>query len=98
MDYSKLIKDIKDNACEAWLEEYNKAPSKECKAFEALTTFTAELEWNKYFSTYEEYQAEIARLESKLTLADWKHLYKYSGNNPWRLKCKEMIEKLEKQK
>lgn len=91
----KKMKDAISLFCknDYWRKFYEGAPTDKCKRHIAL---------GFYHSTYyadigiEEAYKQQKAIEQKLTLADWKHLYKYSGNNPWRLKCKEMIEKLEK--
>lgn len=94
MDYPKLTNQIVNNASDSWKEEYEEVPSKECKAYNALSTISAYMHWQEYFATYEDYQMECKRLLEKLTLADWEYLYKYCGNNPWRTRCKKRIAEL----
>ena len=97
MDYKKLLSGIKDGVSESWIEEYDNAPTLARKKYMALTRADTVENLEKYFSSREEYRAELKRLLDEFTLEDWKHAYKYSGNNPWRLRCKKEIERLEKQ-
>ena len=72
-----------------WKECYETAPSDICKERIAI-----DFCYSKYGDGYND-DAERTRLESQLDLADWKHLLKYSGNNPWRSKCRKKVMELE---
>lgn len=73
-----------------WREEYETAPSDICKQRVAL-----DFCFSTYYGQGYNDDDERKRLESQLDLGDWKHLLKYSGNNPWRTKCKQKIAELE---
>ena len=89
----KVIEHFTKN--EYWKEEYENAPSEECRELIVFQHCRGQLGRDDYFKDLEEYKTERERLESKLSLADWKHLLKYSGNNPWRGKCRQKIKELE---
>ena len=74
-----------------WKEVYDAAPSEESKRHCALTFY------NSWYMGSKDGIAEQKRIEKKLTLEDWKYLLKYTANNPFRTKCKENIERLEKE-
>ncbi len=44
----------------------------------------------------EEYYGRQGEPESEMGLEDWEYLYRYSGANPFKTKCKDMMEKLKK--
>ena len=72
-----------------WKKVYDDAPSEESRRHCALTFYNG---W--YFGSTDGV-AEQRRLEKKLTLEDWQYLLKYSGNNPFRKRCRENIERLQ---
>ena len=72
-----------------WKEEYETAPSDTCRERIAIDYC-----YSLYGNGYDD-DSERDRLEAQLSLADWKHLLKYSGNNPWRGKCRQKIRELE---
>ena len=86
-----------DNALEVylknpyWKKVYDAAPSEESRRYCALNFYNS---W--YFGSTDGI-AEQRKIEKNLTLEDWKYLLKYSGNNPFRIKCKENIERLSKE-
>ena len=59
----------------AWRKYYEKAPSEQCREFIALEFLYSEEE-------SDEIAAAMDEKEKGLTIQDWKHLYKYCGNNP----------------
>ena len=79
----------------AYGEEYNTAPSDSCKERIAFSYCNSIYNWESFFSSIEEFKAERDKIESKLDIKDWKHLLKYSGNNPWHSKCLKKIKELE---
>ena len=72
-----------------WKKVYETAPSDTCRKRIALDYC-----YSIYGDGYDD-DAERDRLEAQLDLADWKHLLKYSGVNPWRGKCRKKIKELE---
>lgn len=42
----------------------------------------------------DDYYREQDALEEKMCLEDWEYLYRYSGNNPFKVKSRKMIEAL----
>ena len=78
-----------------WKEYYDTAPSVACKTRIAFNFCSTDYGIEGYFESKEDFWAERKRLEAQLDLADWKHLLKYSGNNPWRGKCMKEIKELE---
>ena len=78
-----------------WREYYETAPSEECKD-RIVFTFCFSLYGDEgFFASIEDFKNAGETLESKLGLADWKHLLKYAGVNPFRSKCGAKIEELE---
>lgn len=71
-----------------WKEFYEEAPSTKCKRHIELGFYYSHFYADKDLDKVYEEQRKI---ESQLDLAEWKHLLKYSGNNPWCGKCKKMI-------
>ena len=71
-----------------WAAYYNDAPSDRCKEYIALEF---------YYSEYEDDETARAldQMENDLAIEDWKHLLKYSGNNPGRGKIAKRITELE---
>ena len=59
----------------AWRKYYEKAPSEQCREFIALEFLYSDEE-------SDEIAAAMDEKEKGLTIQDWKHLYKYCGNNP----------------
>ena len=59
----------------AWREYYETAPSEQCREFIALEFLYSDEE-------SDEIAAAMDEKEKGLTIQDWKHLYKYCGNNP----------------
>ena len=74
-----------------WKRVYDEAPSKESRRHCALDFY------NSWYFGSKDGIAEQHRIEKNLTLEDWKYLMKYAGNSPFRLKCKENIERLSKE-
>jgi len=71
-----------------WAKYYEEAPSKECKQYIALEFY--------YSDTEDEEAAEaMDKLEPKLSLNDWKHLYAYCANNPRKGVIAKKIAELE---
>lgn len=81
-----------------WKEYYESAPSDACKERIAFNFAFSHYGIEDYFESGEEFRNERDRIESQLDLADWKHLLKYSGNNPWHTKCRNKVRELEAQK
>ncbi len=78
-----------------WKKYLEEAPSGECKAYIKLNFYLSDIE-----SDGPEKDAVIDKMnayEDKLGLADWKHLLKYAGNNPFAGKCKKRIAELSEQ-
>lgn len=73
-----------------WKEVYDAAPSEESRRHCALDFY------NSWYMGNKDGVAEQRRIEKKLNLEDWKYLLKYSGNNPFRIRCMENIERLSK--
>jgi len=72
-----------------WAAYYNDAPSDKLKEYIALDFY--------YSETEEEEAAEtMDAIEPELSIEDWKHLLKYSGNTPARAKIMKKIVELEK--
>ena len=80
----------------AWKRYYEDAPSKVCKRYVELDFYRS----HNYSSLYpdsdelEAVHEEQKHLQDKMGVADWKHLAKYAGNNPFRGKCLEKIKEL----
>lgn len=68
-----------------WKEYYDTAPSKGCKDYIELN-FTADAYDD------EEYKQKRIAIMDTLLYADWEHLYKYAGNNPFKSYCKQRME------
>ena len=69
----KLVQEWLKNP--AWREYYEKAPSEECKEVIRLEFLYSELETD-------ELGEQLDEAEKELKLEDWRHLYRYCGNNP----------------
>ena len=84
---------VKENLAE-WLENphwaafYNEAPSDKLKEYIALDFYYSE-------SGEDEVAEVLDAVEDELSLDDWKHLLKYSGNDPNRAKIMRRITELE---
>ena len=68
----------------AWRKYYEKAPSEQCREFIALEFLYSDEE-------SDEIAAAMDEKEKGLTIQDWKHLYKYCGNNPRKLFIEKKI-------
>ena len=68
----------------AWREYYEEAPSGKCREWIALEFRYSETE-------DEETALEMDRMEEELSLEDWRHLYRYCGNNPRKKKIHDRI-------
>ena len=73
-----------------WKKVYDDAPSENSKRHCALSFYNS---W--YFGSRDGI-AEQHRLEKKLTEKDWEYLLRYSANNPFRMKCRENIKRLQR--
>ena len=60
-----------------WREYYENAPSEKCRELIAL-----EFRYSDDDGDLEELLREMESVEEELGLEDWKHLYRYCGNNP----------------
>ena len=74
-----------------WKRYLEKAPSDKCKEY---------IKYSFYYSTIDDDDDDIEevvgvmnRLEDEMSLADWKHLYKYASG-PFKGICKEKISEL----
>ena len=72
-----------------WREYYETAPTEKSKRYIALKFY-----WSTFIDA-DDYQDEVRELKETMSIEDWKHLYKYSGDNPFRPYCLSMIRKLE---
>ena len=72
----------------SWREYYEAAPSGQCRELIALEFYYSEYET-------EETVREMERIEGKLTQEDWRHLYRYCGNNPRKKAIHDRIAELE---
>lgn len=72
----------------SWREYYETAPSIKCQTLIALEFWYSETESEAAVEAME-------GVEEDLKLEDWKHLYKYCGNNPRRRIIEKRIEQLE---
>ena len=72
----------------AWREYYETAPSIQCQTLIALEFWYSETESEAAVEA-------MGVVEEDLSLEDWKHLYKYCGNNPRRRIIEKRIEQLE---
>ena len=70
-----------------WREYYETAPTELCREYIALEFYLSDYE-------SEEALAEIRRIEDILGLDDWRHLYKYCGNNPRKKLIRDRIREL----
>lgn len=77
---NKAIRRYSTNAY--WKAYYDDAPSALCKEYVALH-FCASAGIKR-----DEANKEMDALETRLSKADWAHLYQYAGNNPFGAKCK----------
>lgn len=81
-----------------WKAEYEEAPSPLSKRYKALKFYYSEydekIDGNRRMEA--DLDAELDDLETRMSLEDWKYLYKHAGNNPFRVKCRDRIEKLER--
>ena len=75
----------------AWREYYDTAPSIECQTLIALEFWYSETESEAAIEAME-------GVEENLKLEDWKHLYKYCGNNPRKGVIARKIQEMEKDK
>ena len=71
-----------------WAAYYDGAPSKACKQYVALSFYANDMEDEEAF-------AEMDQLEDKLDLSDWKHLLRFSGNDPNKVKIQKKIAEME---
>ena len=60
-----------------WREYYEQAPSGKCRELIAL-----EFRYSDGDGDPEELLREMGHAEAELGLEDWKHLFRYCGNNP----------------
>ena len=72
----------------AWREYYDTAPSIECQTLIALEFWYSETESEAAVEAMES-------VEKDLKLEDWKHLYKYYGNNPRKGAIARKIQEME---
>ncbi len=77
----------------AWREYYEQAPSEKCREFIALEFCYSEARCSDEES--EEILREMRRTEETLELADWKHLFRYCGNNPRKKTIHDRMAELE---
>ena len=80
---------------EYWREYYDNAPSDDCRKYIAFKFCHSlhVINSGEYGKT-EQVENEYKRLEEKLKLNDWRWLYRYSGNNPERIKFKQKIDEM----
>ena len=76
-----------------WREYYEEAPSDRCRELIALDFMYSEARCSDEES--EEILREMRRTEETLELADWKHLFRYCGNNPRKKTIHDRIAELE---
>lgn len=76
---------------EYWSGFYNQSPSGACRRRVALAFYLSKFHGDADFEP-REYKAEVERLESQFGLEDWKHMLKYSGNDPLRAEYMSKIE------
>ena len=69
-------------------EYYDKAPSYLCRQRIALQFL--------FSLCFVRDEALIQKIEDKMSLEDWKHLYRYSPNNPIKAKYQKKIDELSK--
>ncbi len=72
----------------AWREYYETAPSEQCREIIALEFLYSDEESDEIADAMDE-------KEKGLTIADWRHLYKYCGNNPRKVFIQKRIRELE---
>ena len=77
----------------SWREYYEEAPSDRCRELIALEFMYSEDGYSD--EETEEILREIRRTEETLGLADWKHLFRYCGNNPRKKTIHDRIAELE---
>lgn len=94
-EYNKVSKDTLHENLEEWLENpywreyYETAPSDQCREVIALEFLYSEEETD-------EIAAAMDEKEKRLTIRDWKYLYKYCGNNPRKVFIRKKINDLKK--
>ena len=71
-----------------WKEYYETAPSEKCRAYVGL-------EFCNSNRDNEAVREAMKELREELELEDWKHLLKYSGNNPMRGYIRKKIREME---
>ncbi len=74
---------------DGWREEYENAPTEQCKRHMALIFYRS------VFYDADDYKEEKEALEASFGLEDWKYLYRHAGKNPFKLLCKRKIRELE---
>ncbi len=76
-----------------WKQYLETAPSEQCKEYIRL-----EFCYSSLAIAGNDERDEVAETMDKLktgfTVADWKHLKRYAGHNPFYTECNRMIEKL----
>ncbi len=78
-----------------WKAFHDKAPSVNCRErIEMMFYFSAFLAGNADEKREAEYVRQRDEIESRLSLEDWKYLLSYAGNNPWKKKCRDNVERL----
>lgn len=74
---------------EHWAKYYNDAPTDICKKYVEFQFL------NSNRTITEEEREEWGKLKGKMIKADWEHLHKYAGNNPFKVYCREKIKSFE---
>ena len=74
-----------------WRRYYETAPSEACREYISMQ-FCYSI-YIEYLSDQEIHQ-RICELEDGFSLADWKHLYNHTGNNPEKYRIKKRIQEL----
>ena len=86
-DYERAIQSFRQNPF--WRGYYDDAPTERLK------------EWIGYqfcFSSgvkpKDDVISNLKRLENELNYQEWEYLHKYAGNNPFKARCRRMMEEL----
>ena len=90
MELDEMIKKALDLflANPYWKEYYDNAPSEACREH---------IELDFVYSTFfgpDSIDELNEAIEEQFTLEDWKYLYKYAGNNPFKSTCRAKIKEL----
>lgn len=93
-DKSKMEKSIEKTMKHPyWKQQYEKAPSKECKDYLEYTFYSSDY-YDPDAPDAADYAEKKAEIEGRLGVADWEYLKQMTPNSPFVGYCNQKIKEL----